>query len=93
MYEAYKSIFDRCGLKYRIVEADTGVMGGSKSQEFQVPCEVGESDVVYTESGGYAVVRAGAVALRDASTAAVGDRVEIELSTGALGARVEDVRP
>ena len=42
---------------------------------------------------GYAIVRAGAVALRDASTAGVGDRLEIELSTGALGARVEDVRP
>lgn len=53
MYEAYQKIFERCGLKYRIVEADTGVMGGSKSQEFQVPCEVGESDVVYTDSGSY----------------------------------------
>jgi len=53
MYAAYQKIFDRCGLKYRIVEADTGVMGGSRSQEFQVPCEVGESDVVYTDSGKY----------------------------------------
>jgi prolyl-tRNA synthetase len=53
MYAAYQKIFDRCGLKYRIVEADTGVMGGSRSQEFQVPCEAGESDVVYTESGNY----------------------------------------
>ncbi len=41
---------------------------------------------------GYAIVRAGAVAIRDASTVKVADRVEIELATGALGARVEDVR-
>jgi len=41
---------------------------------------------------GYAVVRAGAVALRDASAVSLGDRLEIELASGALGARVEDVR-
>lgn len=42
---------------------------------------------------GYAIVRAGAVALRDASVVSPGDRVEIELASGELGARVEDVRP
>jgi exodeoxyribonuclease VII large subunit len=42
---------------------------------------------------GYAVVRAGAVALRDASAVSLGDRLEIELASGALGATVEDVRP
>ena len=41
---------------------------------------------------GYAIVRAGAVALRDASTASPGDRLEIELASGELGARVEEVR-
>jgi len=41
---------------------------------------------------GYAIVRAGAVALRDASVVSQGDRLEIELASGALGARVEDVR-
>lgn len=41
---------------------------------------------------GYAIVRAGAVAIRDASAVQVADRLEIELATGALGARVEDVR-
>ncbi len=41
---------------------------------------------------GYAIVRAGAVALRDASVVAPGDRLEIELASGELGARVEDVR-
>jgi exodeoxyribonuclease VII large subunit len=41
---------------------------------------------------GYAIVRAGAVALRDASVVSQGDRLEIELASGALGARVEEVR-
>jgi len=41
---------------------------------------------------GYAIVRAGAVALRDTSSTSRGDRLEIELASGALGARVEDVR-
>ena len=41
---------------------------------------------------GYAIVRAGAVALRDASAVSLGDRLEIELASGALRARVEDVR-
>jgi exodeoxyribonuclease VII large subunit len=42
---------------------------------------------------GYAIVRAGAVALRDASTVTFGDRLEIELASGSLGAAVEEVRP
>jgi len=42
---------------------------------------------------GYAVVRAGVVALRDASAVSVGDRLEIELASGSLGAAVEEVRP
>jgi len=54
MYDTYVRIFDRCGLKYRIVEADTGVMGGSFSHEFAVPCAVGESEIAYTEDGSYA---------------------------------------
>ena len=42
---------------------------------------------------GYAIVRAGSEALRDATSVAAGDRVEIELARGGLGAVVEDVRP
>ncbi len=54
MYEAYRRIFARIGLKAMIVEADTGVMGGSFSHEFSVPCDIGESEIVYTEDGAYA---------------------------------------
>src|SRR2546426_7096892 len=54
MYNAYTAIFQRCGLKTTVVEADTGVMGGKLSHEFMVPAEVGESGVVYCDSCSYA---------------------------------------
>ena len=52
-YDAYKSIFDRCGIKYFIVGASSGAMGGSKSQEFMVENEFGE-DVCAISDSGYA---------------------------------------
>lgn len=54
MYEAYKRIFDRCGVQNFPVEADTGVIGGNYSHEFMVPAETGENDVVFCEACGYA---------------------------------------
>lgn len=49
-YDAYCRIFDRCGLSYRPVEADTGAIGGSGSHEFCALCEVGEEEILYCES-------------------------------------------
>ena len=46
MYEVYGRIFDRCGLTFRAVEADTGAIGGSLSHEFQVLAESGEDAIV-----------------------------------------------
>ncbi len=54
MYDTYCRIFERCGLEYVIVEAETGEMGGSGSHQFTVPCETGEDVIVYTEDGSYA---------------------------------------
>lgn len=51
---AYKRIFDRCGIKYFIVGAFSGAMGGSKSEEFMVKSDAGEDFVVYCEECGYA---------------------------------------
>lgn len=45
-YDAYKRIFERCGLKFRAVEAQTGVIGGSISHEFQVLADTGEDALV-----------------------------------------------
>lgn len=54
MYETYKKIFSKCGLKYAIVEAESGEMGGSGSHQFTIPCDSGEDVIVQTEDGGYA---------------------------------------
>ncbi len=54
MYEAYSRIFERCGLEFRAVEADTGSIGGSFSHEFMVLADSGEDSIVYCESCGYA---------------------------------------
>ncbi len=54
MYDAYCRIFERCGLEYVIVEAETGEMGGSGSHQFTIPCETGEDVIVYTEDNSYA---------------------------------------
>lgn len=51
MFEAYKNIFDRIGLNYRIVTADTGVMGGLLSEEFQAVTDIGEDILVLCDCG------------------------------------------
>ena len=53
-YDAYCRIFDRCGLKYVVVEAHSGAMGGSQSHEFMVRTPAGEDQVVTCESCTYA---------------------------------------
>src|SRR5512144_1743192 len=53
-YDAYCRIFDRCGLKYMVVEADSGAMGGSQSHEFMVRTPAGEDLIVSCEKCGYA---------------------------------------
>ena len=54
MSEAYRAIFDRFGLQYRAVAADTGAIGGDRSQEFQVIADTGEDAIVYCPTSDYA---------------------------------------
>ncbi|HSA64112.1 MAG TPA: proline--tRNA ligase [Nitrospira sp.] len=54
MYDAYHRVFSRCGLNFRAVEADTGLIGGTSSHEFMVLADTGEETIVYSESGTYA---------------------------------------
>ena len=54
MREAYTKVFERCGLKFRVVEADSGAIGGSGSQEFHVLAESGEDEIIYCKSCDYA---------------------------------------
>jgi len=53
-YQAYRRIFDRCGLRYAVVEAHSGAMGGSQSHEFMVKSDAGEDYVVECAGCGYA---------------------------------------
>jgi prolyl-tRNA synthetase len=53
-YETYCRIFDRCGLKYMVVEADSGAMGGKESHEFMVRTPAGEDLIVSCDGCNYA---------------------------------------
>lgn len=57
MKTAYEAFFRRIGVTAIAVEADTGVMGGSFSHEFMVPADVGDDDVIYNKTSGYAANR------------------------------------
>ena len=54
MYDAYTRIFNRCGLTFRPVEADSGAIGGSGTHEFMAIAEAGEADIVYCTKCDYA---------------------------------------
>jgi len=65
MLDAYKKIFDRCGLETKMVESDTGAMGGKAAHEFIVPVQSasGESIIFWCEKCGYAANQDKAVSL------------------------------
>jgi prolyl-tRNA synthetase len=54
MHAAYTAIFERLGLTFRVVWADSGEIGGSKSQEFHVLADSGEDAIAYSDEGDYA---------------------------------------
>ena len=54
MEQTYRQIFDRLGVKYRVVEADSGAIGGSGSKEFMLLADTGEDDIVVCEKCDYA---------------------------------------
>ncbi|MCL6263363.1 proline--tRNA ligase [Craterilacuibacter sp. RT1T] len=54
MFAAYQRVFDRMGLSYRAVAADTGAIGGDRSHEFQVIADTGEDAIVYCPDSDYA---------------------------------------
>ena len=57
MYKTYCRIFDRMGLKYRVVEADSGLIGGGYSQEFMVLAETGEEEIFHCSHCNYSASR------------------------------------
>jgi prolyl-tRNA synthetase len=78
MYKAYCAIFDRMGLAYRAVAADTGAIGGDASHEFQVIADTGEDAIAYCPTSPYAanIELAEAVALIAQRAAPSQDRVK-----------------
>ncbi len=54
MHAAYTAIFERLGLEFRVVDADSGEIGGSRSQEFHVLAESGEDAIAYCDADNYA---------------------------------------
>ncbi len=81
MYDAYNRIFTRCGLTFRPVEADTGLIGGTSSHEFMVLAETGEETIVYSPEGTYAANVERAEVLPPAAAQAVPPRPLTEAST------------
>src|SRR5579864_3162404 len=81
--EAYCSIFDRCGLKYLVIEAHSGAMGGSQSEEFMVYTPAGEDQVVSCANCGYAANLEKATSKLEpvADLAAEGDGKPLEVHT------------
>lgn len=54
MYQAYSNIFERCGLNFRAVIADSGAMGGKDTHEFMVLSEIGEDTIAYSDTSLFA---------------------------------------
>jgi prolyl-tRNA synthetase len=91
-HDAYCRIFDRCGLKYMVIEADSGAMGGSQSQEFMVRTPAGEDQVVSCEKCDYAANMEKATSKLDVvdDLAAEGDGKPLEVHTPGMKT-IEDV--
>jgi prolyl-tRNA synthetase len=82
-YDAYCRIFDRCGLKYMVVEADSGAMGGKESHEFMVRTPAGEDQIVSCDGCNYAanMEKARSKLEAVADLAAEGDGKPLEVHT------------
>jgi len=82
-YEAYCRIFDRCGLKYMVVEADSGAMGGKESHEFMVRTAAGEDQIVSCDGCNYAanMEKATSKLWPEEDLAAEGDGKPLEVHT------------
>jgi prolyl-tRNA synthetase len=79
MDRAYSNILRRCGLQFRAVEADSGAIGGSGSQEFMILADAGEDEILYTEDNKYAANVEKAVSLPpDAETSTFSSYEKVE---------------
>jgi prolyl-tRNA synthetase len=79
MRQAYRKIFERCGLDTIPVEADTGSMGGSNSEEFMVASEVGEEYLLLCDSCGYRANQEKAEYKRKETAGSAGELQELKI--------------
>ena len=79
--EAYIRIFTRCGLKFHIVEASSGAMGGSASDEFMVKTDAGEDLIAVCEASGYAANLEKATSIIPAIKDEAGPAAPVEFAT------------
>ena len=77
--EAYKKIYSRCGIRFTVVQSDTGMMGGSMAHEYMAPSAAGEDDVALCDACGYAANTELALSVPK-PTASTGDNFE-EIAT------------
>ena len=85
MDEAYRRIFNRCGLKYKVVEADPGPIGGGFSQEFMVLAETGEDEIMHCDKCEYA-------ASHEMARFKVKAEVEVEVKVKGKMPKIEKVK-
>lgn len=81
MFNAYCRIFERCGLKFRAVLADSGAIGGKDTHEFQALAEIGEDTIAYSDSSDFAANLEMAAVL-DTDTAEKGNALSLERVSG-----------
>ncbi len=83
MHAAYSAIFTRLGLSFRIVDADSGEIGGSRSQEFHVLADSGEDAIAYCDADGYASnVETAATSRPDGQRPAASEAMEVVATPG-----------
>jgi len=92
MKAAYTRVFERCGLKFRSVEADSGAIGGSGSQEFHVLAESGEDEIIYCNTCGYAAnLEKAESVVKEEITETKEELAEVELRDTPNVAKIDDV--
>ncbi len=93
MYRAYSAVFERTGLKFRAVEADSGAIGGEVSHEFHVLADSGEDAIAFSNASDYAAnVEAAPVPRPSGERAAAGDAMQKVATPGAQSiAEVSDM--
>src|SRR5574340_590687 len=75
--EAYKKIYSRCGIRFYVVQSDTGMMGGSMAHEYMAPSAAGEDDVALCDACGYAANTELVLSVPKASNASGGNAEEV----------------